>query len=49
MSRQASGWYVDKSKPVELGFELCLALIQIVSELNRTERIVEHVKKDVWD
>ena len=45
MDRQLSGWFVDKGKPVELGFELCQCLIQIVSELNRTERVIETVKK----
>lgn len=44
-SRQFSSWYVDKGKPVENGFELCEALCQIVSELNRTEKITVPVPK----
>lgn len=38
-SRQFSSWYIDKDKPATVGFELCEALCQIVSELNRTEKL----------
>jgi len=35
---QVNGWYIEGSKPKE-GYGLCEALCQIVSELNRTEKI----------
>jgi predicted phage terminase large subunit-like protein len=38
-SRQFSSWYIDKDKPVPTEFELCETLCQIVSELNRTEKL----------
>lgn len=38
-SRQFASWYIDKGKPSSEGFELCEALCQIVSELNRTENL----------
>lgn len=44
-SRQFSGWYIDKDMPITTGFELCEALAQIVSEINRTEKLTIPVKK----
>ncbi|MCP3683543.1 MAG: hypothetical protein GY861_12720 [bacterium] len=42
-SRQFASWYIDKDKPVEKNFELCECLTQIVSELNRTEKLKKPV------
>jgi phage terminase large subunit-like protein len=44
-ARQFSSWYIEKDKPVPIGFELCEALAHIVSELNRTEKIKEPVRQ----
>lgn len=44
LSRQMSGWYVENDKPVK-GFDLCECVLQVVSEVNRTERIIEKIKK----
>ncbi|MFH1741309.1 MAG: phage terminase large subunit [bacterium] len=38
-SRQFASWYIDKDKPAD-GFELCRALTLMVSEINRTERVL---------
>ncbi len=39
VSRQFGSWYYEKDKPADKGFELCEAFTQIVSELNRTEKL----------
>ncbi len=44
-ARQFSSWYIEKDKPVPIGFELCEALAHIVSELNRTEVLKKPVRQ----